>query len=103
MNTDRNAHGRADDLLRKAFPDDLPADVAAGMRERIDRFRAGKTRHRMPPAAWAWLFRRSVWAVLSILMLAAGILLQGERASSPLADRISAIKTANLDIEQIRR
>jgi hypothetical protein len=36
-------------------------------------------------------------------MLAAGILLQGGRVSSPLADRISAIKTANLDIEQIRR
>jgi hypothetical protein len=95
-----------DELLREALGDDLPAEVAAGMRERIDRFRAGKTRERDSPrtaGTGAWLFRRTVWAALSILLLVAGILLQGARASSPLADRISAIKTANLSLEQIRR
>jgi hypothetical protein len=95
-----------DELLREALHDDLPADVAAGMQERIDRFRAGKTRERDSPrtaGAGAWLFRRTVWAALAILLLVAGILLQGARASSPLADRISAIKTANLGLEQIRR
>ena len=95
-----------DELLREALGDDLPADVAAGMRERIDGFRAGKTRESDSPrtaGTGAWLFRRTVWAALSILMLAAGILLQGARASSPLAGRISAIKTANLGLEQIRR
>jgi hypothetical protein len=92
-----------DELLRQALRDDLPADAAAAMRERIDRFRAGKMNGRAPAVAGAWLFRRAVWAALSILLLAAGILLQGVRASSPLADRISAIKTANLSLEQIRR
>jgi len=92
-----------DDLLRDALRDDLPADVAAGMRERIDGFRAGKTDSRAPAAAGAWIFRRTVWAALSILLLVAGILLQGARASSPLADRISEIKTASLSLEQIRR
>lgn len=93
-----------DELLREALRDDLPAGVAAGMRERIDVFRAGKTQERdSHRTAGAWLFRRTVWAALSILMLAAGILLQGARASSPLAGRISAIKTANLGLEQIRR
>ena len=92
-----------DELLREALRDDLPADVAAGMRERIDGFRAGKTDGRAPAAAGAWLFRRTVWAALSILLLVAGILLQGARASSPLADRISEIKTASLSLEQIRR
>ena len=74
------------------------------MRERIDRFRAVEDEAvREPAGAGAWLFRRTVWAALSILLLAAGILLQGARASSPLADRISAIKTADLSLEQIRR
>lgn len=93
-----------DELLRDALRDDLPADVAAGMRERIDGFRAGRTEDRdHPGTAGAWLFRRTVWAALSILLLVAGILLQGARASSPLADRISEIKTASLSLEQIRR
>lgn len=92
-----------DELLRDALRDDLPADVAAGMRERIDGFLAEKTDSRAPAAAGAWLFRRTVWAALSILLLVAGILLQGARASSPLADRISEIKTASLSLEQIRR
>lgn len=92
-----------DELLREALRDDLPADVAAAMRERIDGFRAGNSNGRAPAVAGAWLFPRAVWAALSILMLAAGILLQGARASSPLADRISEIKTASLSLEQIRR
>lgn len=92
-----------DEKLREALCDDLPADVAAGMQTRIDRFRTGKTNDRAPAVAGAWLFRRTVWAALSILLLAAGILLQGGRASSPLADRISEIKTASLSLEQIRR
>jgi hypothetical protein len=36
-------------------------------------------------------------------MLAAGILLQGAKASSPLADRISALKAAGLNPEDTRR
>lgn len=98
-----NRDTEVDDLLRTAMADDLPADVAAGMRGRIDRFRAGTMNGRAPAVAGAWFFRRTVWAALSILLLVAGILLQGTRASSPLADRISAIKTANLSLEQIRR
>ena len=92
-----------DDLLRKALDDDLPAGVAAGMRDRIVRFRAEKTDEGATSTAGAWYFRRSVWAALSILMLLAGILLQGGRSSSPLAERISDIKTAYANIEAPRR
>ena len=92
-----------DELVRKALADDLPADVAAGMRERIGRFRAGRLEGRAPSAAWAWFFRRTIWATLSILMLIAGILLQGAKSSSPLAHRISAIMTADASHEIPRR
>jgi hypothetical protein len=92
-----------DELLRAALPDDLPSDVAAGMRERIDRFRDEKAGLPARAAAWAWLFRRSVWAALSILMLAAGLLLQGAKASSPLADRITAVKAAFASLDTTRR
>jgi len=92
-----------EDLLKKAFADDLPAEVAAGMRQRIERFRSGKARGEVPSAAWAWFFRRSVWVALSILMLFAGILLQGAKSSSPLADRISALKAEFSSVPTTRR
>ena len=97
-----------DDLLRKALPDDLPADVEAGMRRRIERFREARAEREAPAqaggaAARAWLFRRSVWAALSILLLAAGILLQSWKSSSALADRIAAIKTEFASLEPTRR
>ena len=93
-----------DEVLRKAFADDLPADVAAGMRERIRSFRAGKAKGEAASReAWAWLFRRGVWAALSILMLVAGILLQGAKASSPLANRISSLKSAYASLGTTRR
>jgi hypothetical protein len=103
MKSQPNRDARVDELLRQALPDDLPAEVAAGMRERIARVRAARTGNAARAAAWAWLGRRSVWAALSVLLLAAGIILQGGKASSPLADRISALKTASLNLDQIRR
>jgi hypothetical protein len=93
-------------MLRKALADDLPADVAEGMRVRIDRFRAKRTEDGEAAGgatAWPWFFRRTVWAALSILMLIAGILLQGAKSPSPLADRIASIKAAGSGVEQIRR
>jgi len=94
--TEKNAETKTmDEVVRRALADDLPADVAAGMRERIRSFREAKTGVETPGrghAAWSWLSRRSVWAAVSILFLAAGILLQGGGFSSALADRISAIK-----------
>jgi len=108
MNTGPQKNTGMDDLLRQALADDLPADVEAGMRRRIARFReakteAGATRRERSAAARAWLFRRSVWAALSLLLLAAGILLQSGKASSPLADRIAAIKTEFASLEPTRR
>ena len=99
---------KIDDLLRQALADDLPADVEAGMRRRIERFREAKaaaeaTARERGAAGRAWLFRRTVWAALSILMLIAGILLQGAKSPSPLADRIASIKAAGSGVEQIRR
>jgi len=95
-----------EDLLRSALADDLPADVAAGMRARIDRFRAENlagAATAAPSGAWALFLRRGVWATLSLLMLVAGLLLQGAKASSPLADRISAIKAEIASLETTRR
>jgi hypothetical protein len=103
VNEKRNKGADMDDLMRKALADDLPADVAVGMRERIKHFRAGKMKDGARSAARAWFLRRSVWAALSILMLIAGILLQGSKSSSPLADRISSIKTAYASLETTRR
>jgi hypothetical protein len=103
MKPERTSDVRIDELLRRALPDDLPSDVAAGMRERVARVRTAQADGRAPDAAWAWLRSRTVWAALSILMLIAGVLLQGTKASSPLADRISALKTASLSPGQIRR
>jgi hypothetical protein len=103
MNSKRRDIADLDDLLQRALADDLPAEVEAGMRARIEHFRSGKLGGRTQAAAWNWMFRRDVWAVLSILMLVAGILLQGTNASSPLAKRIVSIKTALTTLETIRR
>jgi hypothetical protein len=96
-----------DKLLKEAFADDLPADAAAGMRERIKRFREAKSGGRALARGlvwpWEWIFRRSVWAAISVLLVAAGILLQGRGSSSPLAERISAVKTQYASLGTIRR
>lgn len=92
-----------DDLLRRALADDLPADVEAGMRERIRQFRADTLEEGRRSTARAWLFPRSVWAALSVLMLVAGILLQGLRARNPLAERIVLIKAEFSSSEPARR
>jgi hypothetical protein len=103
MKAERDEDRALEGLLKAALADDLPADVEAGMRERIRRFRAGPSKGGRSSAAWAWLSQRTVWAALSILMLVAGILLQGTRSSSPLADRISSVKSAYASLESTRR
>lgn len=104
MNSPRKTVRDVDELLRKALTDDLPADVAAGMRERIGRFRAERMEDgETAGGARAWFLRRTVWAALAILMLVAGILLQGAKTASPLADRIASIKATGSSIEPIRR
>lgn len=108
MNAGQKNGTGVDGLLRRALVDDLPAEVEAGMRRRIALFREAKAageakRHERAAAARTWLFRRTVWAALSLLLLAAGILLQGGKASSPLADRIAAIKTEFASLEPTRR
>lgn len=92
-----------DDLLRKALADDLPPDVRAGMRERVDRVLAEKRAAARPAAARTWVARRPVWAAVSILMLLAGILLQGKKPSTPLVERISSLKAAYANLDRTRR
>ncbi len=97
-----------DELLREALADDLPEDVAQGMRTRIARFRAERmegalTRSSPLTASWAWLFRRGLWAALSVLMLVAGFLLQGGKPRSPLAERIAAVKIEYASLDTTRR
>ncbi len=81
-----------DDLMRKALAGELPADVETGMRRRIERFRAGMIDDERRTAARARLFPRSAWAVLAVLLLAAGILLQGLGSRNALAEKIAQIK-----------
>ena len=103
MKPERERDEKVDELLRRALADDLPAGVAAGMRARIARVRAAHEEGPAPAAAWGWARRRTVLAVLSVLMLVAGIILQGAAASSPLADRIASFKTAGPGQGQTRR
>ncbi len=103
MSSERRDIADLDGLIHRALADDLPDDVAAGMRERIVRVRTQELGALTRAPLGAWLFRRSVWAVLSILMLVAGILLQGSNASSPLAKRIASLKAASGTIEPTRR
>ena len=83
-----------DELLKRALADDLPPDVAAGMQDRLDRFRAGTTEKDKKMAIRALIFPRSAWAMLSILMLVSGSLLQGLGSRNPLSERISLIRTS---------
>jgi hypothetical protein len=92
-----------DDVLRKALADDLPAGVEAGMREQLDRFRAEAPQDEGRPAARVWLFRRGVWAAVSVLMLVSGCVLQGIGARNPLADRIALVKTGLSSVESTRQ
>lgn len=107
LEKDRDSDRGLDDLLKRALADDLPADVEAGLRERVRSFRAGKAGADGRAAAWAAararLFGRSAWAVLSVLMLIAGFLLQGLGSRHPLADRIVAVKAGLADVETTRR
>lgn len=103
MKPERERDVKVEELLRRALADDLPAEVAAGMRARIARVRAAHEERPEPSAAWSWARGRTVWAVLSVLMLVAGIILQGAAASSPLADRIAALKAAGPGQAQTRR
>lgn len=103
MKPERERDKKIDELVRRALADDLPADVAAGMRERIARARAAREERPAPVAAWGWMRRRTVLAVLSALILVAGIILQGAAASSPLADRIASLKAAGPGQGQTRR
>jgi hypothetical protein len=103
MNDKRNGGPDLEQLIRAAFADDLPDEVEAGMRERVRRFRSDPSKGAKLSTAWAFLSRRAVWAALSILMLVAGILLQGSGTGSPLADRISSVKSAYASLEPARR
>ena len=103
MNVQDGKIPTVDDLLKRTLAGELPPDIAAGMRRRIDRFRAEKTNESALSSPGAWLLPRTVWAVLAVLMLMAGILLEGTGGSSPLADRISSFKAAYAALEQTRR
>ena len=92
MNPKNHTDETLEGLLRDALADDLPDEVAAGMRNRIAAFRAGAGQRRKSAKVPAWLFRRGLWATLAILMLIAGFALQGLRARNPLADRIAQFK-----------
>jgi len=103
MNVQDGKIPTVDDLLKRTLAGELPPDVAAGMRRRIDRFRAERAAEGPPSSARTWLLPRTAWAALAVLMLMAGILLQGARVPSPLADRISSFKAAHAALEPTRR
>ncbi len=94
MNTKRPDGDDMGALLRKALADDLPPDVAAGMKNRIERFRERATRNRRLIAVPAVPFGKGAWAALSALVLTAGGLLQALSPRNFLADRVSAIGTS---------
>jgi len=83
-----------DELLKKVLIDDLPPDVTAGMKDRLELFRARTMEKEKRMPIRALFFRKSAWAVLSILMLVSGSLLQGLGSRNPLSERISLIRTS---------
>lgn len=83
-----------DGLLRATFADDLPPDVEVGMKERVRQFRARAPEDATTMRVWSWLAWREAWAVLSILMLMAGALLQGTGSRTALSERIAHLKAA---------
>ena len=54
MKTERDEDRALEGFLKAALADDLPADVEAGMRERIRRFRADPSEGGRSSTAWAW-------------------------------------------------
>lgn len=82
-----------DELLKRALTDDLPPEVAAGMRERLSRVRERTARREGGAALRIPLFRKTAWAALSLLFLISGGLLQGRGSRNPLSNGISLIKT----------
>lgn len=103
MTDKREPVTEVDELLRRACADDLPDDVAAVLRRRIDAFKAGTAVEGRRAPAKVFFLPRVAWAALSILMLLAGVLLQGSKAANPLADRISSIKMAYAALDTTRR
>lgn len=93
MTTRHQNDAGLDELLKSALADDLPPDVAAGMRERAARFRERTARKEEAAAFRAPLFRKTAWAALSLLFLISGGLLQGRGSRNPLSNGISLIKT----------
>jgi hypothetical protein len=93
MNPEQPDKDVLDDLLKGALADDLPPDVAAGMRDRVDLFRDRKIGRGHCSVIPGFPFRRSAWAALSILVLLSGGLLQAVGTRNALADRVSAIGT----------
>jgi hypothetical protein len=103
MTDHQKAIASINDLLRQACADDLPEDVAAAMSRHIGAFVAEAQVRQRAGSTRTWLFPKFVWAAISILMLLAGVFLQGARVSSPLADRISSLKSALAGLETTRR
>ncbi len=93
MTSKRPNSPELEELLKRALADDLPSDVASGMRERLSRVRERTTRKEEGAAFRTPLFRKTAWAALSLLFLVCGGLLQGRGSRNPLSDGISLIKT----------
>ena len=93
MTSKRANDANLDGLLKRALSDNLPPDVAAGMRDRFARFRERTRPRERREASRAPLFRKTAWAALSLLTLVSGGLLQGRGSRNPLSDGISLVKT----------
>jgi hypothetical protein len=93
MNPEQPDKEVLDNLLKGALADDLPPDVAAGMRDRFDLFRERKIGPGHRSVIPGVLFWKSAWAALSVLVLVTGGLLQAVGSRNALADRVSAIGT----------
>jgi hypothetical protein len=101
MSAKRPDDAALDELLKRALADDLPPDVAAGMREHFDRFRAhAMEKERRSPISFL-LVRKSAWATISLLMLVSGGLLQGRSPRSALADRLTAIRASDAVLKSL--
>lgn len=107
-------------LIKKTLKDDLPLDVESSMKKQLTLFRKkmeqSAPQHRMeigkafgrlfqgegPP--WIqWMFKKSILASVSIIMVALGGFLQISGSHSALAESISLLETSVLVSDQVSR
>jgi hypothetical protein len=101
MRRDDEKHLDVDELLKQAFPDDLPAEAGERMAFQLSRFRRewdtpgeAKDVRSFPSRHWSPALARVSLAAASILLIILGLILGPSGASSGLASSLATLQKA---------